>query len=304
MQHATRGTALISTLGSTLMTTLTCAILAAPAGAAEIATDPGDYAALPPGLQLGILYYQHAERDAYFAAGARLPGPFKLTTDIGLARFVHFMKLGDYVIDPQIIVPFGKVALKTPFGPLAPVSASGTGDPMLGGTVWVVNQPEQRQWLGLSAFASVPIGSYDGARGPVNVGENRWKGIFQAGYVTALGKEVMLDLLGETTVYGDNDDVLGMRKEQRASYGAQVHLRYLLSAASSVALSYYHDFGGATSLNGAGQDDRMNNRRWQIGFATFATPSLQVQVQAGKGDKTANGARESSRLNLRVVTVY
>ncbi|SFV05517.1 transporter [Pseudoduganella namucuonensis] len=299
MQHATRPASL-----PRLLAALTLAGLAPLGGAAEIATDPGDYAALPPGLQLGILYYQHAERDAYHAAGSRLPGPFSLSTDIGLARFVHYARLGDYVIDPQFIIPFGKVALKTPFGPLKPVNATGVGDPLVGGTLWVVNRPEQKQWLGLTAFVSLPVGAYDGARGPVNVGENRWKGIFQAGYVTALGKDVMLDLLAETAVYGDNDDFLGLRKEQRASYGVQTHLRYMLSAASSVALSYYHDFGGATSLNGADQRDRMNNGRWQLGFATFVTPSLQLMAQAGKAGKTENGARESSRLNLRVVKVY
>jgi hypothetical protein len=284
---------------------LAAAIMAGPASVAlgaEIATDPGDYMALPPGVQLGILYYQHAERDAYYAAGNRLQGPFRLDTDIGLARFVRYAKLGDYVIDPQIIVPFGRVALKAPFGPLGPVSDNGVGDPLVGGTLWLVNGAPQ--WLGLSAFVSVPLGSYDGARGPVNVGEHRWKGIFQAGYVRALGGPWMLDLVGETAVYGGNDDFLGARKRQDASYGIQAHLRYMLSQASSVSASYYHDFGGATTVGGIEQGDRMNNRRWQLGYASFVTPSLQLQVQAGKGGKTAYGARESARLNLRLVQVY
>jgi hypothetical protein len=114
----------------------------------------------------------------------------------------------------------------------------------------------------------------------------------------------MLGLVAETAVYGDNDDFLDMRKEQDASYGVQGHLRYKLSPASSVALSYLHDFGGETTIGGAAQGDRMNNRRWEIGLATFVAPTLQVMVQAGKGGKTVNGARESSRLNLRLVQVF
>jgi hypothetical protein len=276
------------------------AVAAAPA--AEIATDPGDYAALPPGVRLGILYYQHTERDAYYAAGQRLGGPFRLDSDIGLARFVHYAKVGDYVVDPQIIVPFGRVALKTPFGPLGPVSAQGVGDPLVGGTLWLVNQAPR--WLGLSAFVSIPVGSYDGNRGPVNVGEHRWKGILQAGFVTALSEHVMLDLVAETALYGDNSNFVGARKEQDASFGAQVHLRYMLSPASSVALSYFQDVGGETTVGGAEQHDRMNNRRWQLGFTSFVTPSLQLQVRAGSGGRTENGARESSRVNLRLVQVY
>jgi hypothetical protein len=280
-------------------------VMASPvsfAFAAEIATDPGDYAALPAGTQLGLLYYQHVERDAYYAGGDRLQGPFRLDTDIFLARYVRYTKLGSYVVNPQFIVPFGRVALKTPFGPLGPGADRGVGDPIVGGSLWLVNEAPQS--LAVSAFVSVPLGSYDGERGPVNVGEHRWKGIFQAAYVQALGQHWMLDLIGEAAVYVDNDDFLGRRKRQDASYGAQAHLRYMVSQATSVALSYYHDFGGETTVGGIEQSDRMNNRRWQLGYATFVTPSLQVQVQAGKGGKTAYGARESSRLNLRVVQVY
>lgn len=277
--------------------------LACSAGAAEIATDPGDYAALPPGLNLGIVYYQHTERNAYFANGAKTPGPFRLVTDIGLARFVHYMKVGDYVVDPQIIVPFGKVDLGTAFGPLTPVAASGVGDALVGGTLWLLNRQEQKQWWGVSAFASVPTGSYEAARGPVSVGENRWKGIFQSAYVTALGNHFMLDTIAEYATYGENSNFLGLKKQQDPSYGIQSHLRYVISPATSVAVSYFHDFGGATRLDGAAQNDRMNNGRWQVGIASFVTPQLQVQLQAGKASKVDNGARETSRVNFRLVKV-
>lgn len=270
--------------------------------AAEIATDPGDYKPLPPGATIGILYLQHAERDAYYGSAARLPGRFRLQTDIGLARIVHYTKAGNYVFNPQVILPFGRVELKTPFGPLGPVSASGTGDPIVGGTLWVLN--EEARSLGLSAFVSMPLGRYEGNRGPVNVGENRWKGIFQAGYVVGLRKNWTLDLVGETALYGDNNDFLGLRREQSASYGVQAHVRYSLSQRSSVAVSYLQDFGGETRLAGVHQDDRMNNRRWEIGYATFVAPTLQLMVEAGKGGKTVNGARESSRFNLRLVQVF
>lgn len=291
----------------TQLKSLVLACLAACCGyvqAAEIATDPGDYAALPAGVDLGIVYYQHVERDAFYSSGNRVPGSFKLETDIGLARWVHFMKIGDYVADPQIIIPFGSVRLKTAFGPLAPVSASGVGDPLVGGTLWLVNRPEQKQWLGVSAFASIPVGDYESGRGPVNVGENRWKGIFHVGYVTALADKFMLDLLAEYAVYGDNDNFLGMKKAQDPSYGLQAHLRYMISPTTHLGLTYFHDYGGETKLNGAAQHDRMDNDRWQATFATFVAPTVQLQVQAGQSLHVENGARESSRLNLRLVKVF
>ena len=72
--------------------------------------DAGDYTALPPGTTLGMVYYQHATRDRLYANGEQAPIRPKLTSDIGIARGVHFMKLGDYVIDPQFLLPFGRLS--------------------------------------------------------------------------------------------------------------------------------------------------------------------------------------------------
>jgi hypothetical protein len=271
------------------------AALLAPAMAAEIPTDPGDYAALPAGTDLGVVYYQHAEFKSVYAKGTKLPVPFRLETDIGLARWVHYTKLGDYLVTPQVIIPFGKVDV-------GPLSTSGVGDPIVGSALWLVNEPEQQRWVTVSAFASVPVGKYD-ANEPLNMGENRWKGVFQSAYLTSLSKNVMLDLVGEVALYGENDDAGGVRRKQDVSYGGQVHLRYMLAPTASVSLSYYHDFGGESKLNGVAQHDRMNNSRFLVGVAGFVSPTVQLQLQAGKALKVTNGAKESGRLNLRLVKV-
>lgn len=223
-------------------------LLPGVAQSVEIATDPGDYTPLSEGVNLGILYGQYATRDAAYADGDKVPAEAGLDTTIGLARFVHYMDIGGIIVDPQIIVPFGKVELTEPFGPLQPTSESGVGDPIIGATAWVLNNPDDQQWVGLSAFASVPVGQYDEDKGPVNVGENRWKGIFQAAYVKHLSNSVVLDLIAEYSVYGDNDDFLGFKREQDDAQSLQAHLRYLLSKQSHLAVSYYHSFGAKPPL--------------------------------------------------------
>jgi hypothetical protein len=272
------------------------AAMLAPAMAAEIATDPGDYVALPAGTDLGIVYYQHAEFKSAYADSTRFALPSRLVTDIGLARWVHYTKLGDYLVTPQVIIPFGKVDL-------SPVSASGVGDPIVGSALWLVNQPEQQRWVTVSAFASLPVGKYNGEKGPINLGENRWKGVFQSAYITSLTKNVMLDLVGEVAIYGENDDFAGARRKQEASYGGQAHLRYMLAPTTSVSLSYYHDFGGENKLDGVAGHDRMNNSRFLVGVAGFVSPTMQLQLQAGKALKMTNGVKEDSRINLRLVKV-
>ncbi|QTN42180.1 transporter [Marinobacter salsuginis] len=283
---------------------LASSFYSAPTLAAEIATDPGDYTPLPEGVNLGILYGQYATRDTVYADGDSVPADAGLDTTIGLARFVHYMDIAGVIVDPQIIVPFGKVELKEPFGPLQPTSETGVGDPIIGATAWVLNNPDDQRWVGLSAFASVPVGQYNKDKGPVNIGENRWKGIFQAAYVQHVSNNVVLDLIAEYSVYGDNDDFLGFKREQDDAQSLQGHLRYLLSKQSHVALSYYHSFGGETTLGGQEQDDRLNTNRWLATYATFIEPTVQLQVQAGQDISVENGFKEDARVNFRVLKVF
>lgn len=289
-------------LSSTLI--LASVIYSSSALSAEIATDPGDYTPLPAGVNLGLLYGQYATRDTVYADGDEVPVDTGLDTTIGLARFVHYMDIGGIIVDPQIIVPFGKVKLEEPFNPLQPTSESGVGDPIIGATAWVHNDPEDQEWVGLSAFVSVPVGQYDEDKGPVNIGENRWKGIFQAAYVKHLSNSVVLDLIAEYSVYGDNDDFLGFKREQEDAQSLQGHLRYLLSKQSHVALSYYHSFGGETTVGGQDQDDRVNTNRWLATYATFVDPTVQLQVQAGQDINVENGFEEETRVNVRVLKVF
>ena len=150
-------------------------LLATAANAAQVATDAGDYSPLPAGVDLGILYYQHTTHEKFYSSGneiSDLAGIEELKTDIGLLRWVHYIDVGGYIVDPQIIIPFGEVSLKTTGGT---TRSSGVGDPIVGGTLWLYNNTESKQAFGITALASLPFGEYDPDKGPVNIGENRWK---------------------------------------------------------------------------------------------------------------------------------
>ena len=75
---------------------------------ADVKPDGGDYQAAPPGTDLLVLYYQHHNADRLNARGRKAADNLNLNLDVGLLRYVHFTKLGGYIIDPQIILPFGR----------------------------------------------------------------------------------------------------------------------------------------------------------------------------------------------------
>lgn len=124
------------------------------AGASALDVDAGDYTAMPAGTNVGLLYYQHAERNRLYANGDKLPLDAGLDSDIGILRGVHFMELGGYIVDPQFLLPFGNMRAKDDLSALG--SDSGTGDLMLAATVWLVNQPEQRRYFGISPTSGCP----------------------------------------------------------------------------------------------------------------------------------------------------
>lgn len=75
------------------------------ANAVVVPTDPGDYVPLPAGTSLGVLYYQRAYADRVYANGDAVPISFRLTTDIGIARYVRYLDVFGMTADAQFIVP-------------------------------------------------------------------------------------------------------------------------------------------------------------------------------------------------------
>ncbi|PNQ48931.1 transporter, partial [Vibrio agarivorans] len=83
------------------------------ANASAVDVDAGDYTALPAGTNVGLLHYQHAERNIrLYANGHKQPLDAGLNSDMGKLRGVHFMELGGYIVAPQVSLPFGNVRAK------------------------------------------------------------------------------------------------------------------------------------------------------------------------------------------------
>ena len=169
-----------------------------------IDVDAGDYEALPPGASVGLLYTQFAQRNTLFAQNTKVAGDNGLDTSIGILRYVKFIDIGGLTVDPQILLPFGEVKATGDLGP-ALGSASGIADPILAATVWVQNNPDNRVYTGITPYLFVPIGSYDNDDA-LNLGENRWRAALQVAHVRRLTENITMDLVGDFTVFGDNDD--------------------------------------------------------------------------------------------------
>lgn len=285
------------------LTTLAAALLAAsPAHAIDV--DAGDYTALPPGTTLGLVYQQHASRDSLYASGTQAPGSNKLDSNVTILRLIHFMKLGDYVVDPQVLLPIGELKaggdLAAPLG-----KASGTGDAIFAATVWTINDPANKRYLGITPFLIAPTGSYKASRA-LNLGENRWKYALQVGYIQGLTDKITLDLAADVTAYGKNDqaNAAGASRKQDPSTQLQAYGRYALSPTWDLRAGLSYSRIGESKLAGVAQNDGGAVTKVQFGTAAFITPTTQLLATVGRDVKVDNGFKEATRLNLRLLQVF
>lgn len=271
------------------------------ANAYVITTEPGDNAPMPAGTHLGVLYYQHAERGRLKVNGDEAPVDFGLNSDIVLARYVKWMTLGNFLVTPQVILPWGHLKLTGDNTD----AVSAFGDPFIGSNIWLYNNAEKERYFSLGGYIGIPLGSYDATKGSMNVGENRWKGVFEVNYVHAL---VPKKLYGEITLerdwFGENNDYLGGTLKQSPVFEVQTHLRYVLNPSNQVGLTFIQTFGGESQFNGEDQNDALNTKRYLVTFSHFLDPRTQLQTQIGQDLEVRNGPEEDLRINLRLAYLF
>ena len=270
-----------------------------------IDVEAGDYAALPAGTDLAVMYGQHAERRSLYSQGDRVPIDARLDSDVGMLRLVHYTEVGGYIVNPQIFLPYGRLSAK---GDLAALGhESGAADIILAASVWL-SQPGEAVQNGLAGYAWLPTGDYQRTRA-LNLGENRWKLALQYGHIRPIAEALVLDLVGDVTFYGSNDDADDgaggrTRLTQKPLFALQSHLRYQASPTVDLRLGLFYTAGGETRLAGVAQDDRQSTSKFNLGVGWFVRPSTQLLAMYNRDLSVRDGFSESQRLNLRLVQVF
>ena len=244
--------------------------------------DPGDYTGLPAGTDISLVYAVNASGDKVYANGNKVPMPdLGLDLNIGIFRHVHFMKLGGYLIDPQIVIPFGRQTVG-----LSGAKSSGIGDVIFGGTLWTIADLAKGEHLGYTAFITAPTGAHK-SKG-FGLSDNRWAADLQVGYIRRLAPKWSVDLIGQAEFY-QRERSTGAKRDPLVR--GHAHVRYHLSEASHVAASLRQSIGGEEKLNGTTLAGRKNDTNLQLTWASFLTKQVQVQLHYAQDVKVENGPK-------------
>lgn len=277
---------------------LCAAFLATGAGAAVNDIFPGDYAALPEGATVITAYLVSREYDSLYSRGQRVADG-KLQSTVAALRFVRYYRLGDYTVAPVFVLPYTVNHVEGNLRRALGEGSDGFVDARLGGTVWLVNRPQTRDYLGLTLITFVPTGTYSSARA-INAGENRWKTTLGLGGIHGFGDRWTLDVAPELAWYGANDSYIGNRRlEQQPSFAFTSYLRYRVLPNTEILVGGQINGGGETEINAIAQNNVLHSRRTMIGLTYSPSRTTQLIARYTHETSTDNGLHLSDEVALR-----
>ena len=258
-----------------------------------------DYVPAPAGVDLGILYYVHKQSDTFVADGHKVDADF--STDLVVARYVHFMEVGGMIIDPQIILPMGTLNMDIPGA--VNDRRTGMGDAILLSSFWFVNDPASKTYIAFTPYITAPTGKYDSTQPGTSLGSNRWSYTAEFGMAKGFGDNTYIDLIASMDFYGRNDDYFGKQQKKDDLLTLQAIYSYNLTPTLWASAKYSYVNGGETEVDGARQDDRTTGQTLVFGLAKQLDAKNNVQVEYIHDVKVDN-AFENRGARVRFVHAF
>lgn len=282
-----------------LSTSLLLSVISISSYAVDL--DAGDYDTAPAGTTLALLYLQHANRDKLYSGSQQASGNNELTSNIGIARFVHYTDIAGYRFAPQILIPFGKLEADKDISHWG--SSSGLGDIVLAAPIWLLNDTDKKEYFGITPYLFLPTGEYD-KKDVLNLGENRYKLNLQAAYSTRITPQFAWDVGADATFYGDNDDLVGGGKlKQDVGYQLQTNGRYFLNDKTDLRAGISYSDAGDTEVRGVNTDGTKQSKFW-LGAGYSPTTTTNVLLTYGRDIDVENGFKEDNRINFRFLKAF
>lgn len=258
-----------------------------------------DYIAAPGGVDLAVMYYFHKQANTYVADGKKIGSDF--STDMVVARYVHFMEVGGMIIDPQIILPMGNLNVDIPGA--VDHRRSGIGDMVLLSSFWFVNDPASKTYMAFTPYVTVPTGTYNDNSPGSSLGSHRWSYTAEVGMTKGFGEKTTLDLIAAVDFFGSNDDYQGQRQKKDKVFSVQTIYAYNLSPSVWASAKYTYATGGETRLDSLNQDDKTKVQTVALGIAKQITSKDNLQVEYVQDLKVDN-AFETKGVRMRFVHAF
>lgn len=263
---------------------------------------PRDFVPAPAGTNLALGYYLGTTSDNFVDAnGNDLPGS-SLDTNVWLARYVYFFDIGNMRANVNVLQPFGGLSNMSLGGTNIDSDDFSLGDTTLVGTIWPLNDPENGRYFAIATYLTLPTGNYSATR--PSLGSNRWSMAIQPGFVFNVAPKWSVDLAGDVTIYGDNEDGPGgVTVEKDPSYTALGWLNYHASDKTTLSLGATTSWGGAETVGGIPGDD-VKSTTVRVAWSQLLTPTTQFLMEVGHDVEAENTFERDTTVTLRLAKFF
>jgi len=261
---------------------------------------PRAYWPAPKGTKVLTFAYQYSTGDVLFDPSLPLVG---VDSRINLTQFSYLktINLAGRTANVQFSVPYSWGTTEGVVDGVdrsryiagwadarARLSVNLLGAPTMGPAEFYQLRANPRPIVGASLLVSVPTGVYEEER-LINVGTNRWAIKPAVGYIHPITKTWLSELELGVWLFGDNDEFLGLTREQKPIASGEFHLvkRVKPGFWFSLDLNYY--YGGRTTVSGDELADLQRNSRagltlmfpWKRHHALRASGSAGTVTSSG-----------------------
>jgi len=283
---------------------LTASALTQFSGGQAVAADaqPRDFLPAPAGTHLGLLYYLNGSSDTFVDAdGNEVPGS-GLDVNIGIARYVYFFDIGNMRADINVVQPFGGLNNMSIGGTSFATDDFALGDTSIVATVWPLNDPENNRYFAVATYLTLPTGDYD--PDVASLGSNRWSMTVQPAYYFNINPQWSVDLVGDVTIYGDNDEGPGgITIEKDPTYTALGWLNYHASAETTFSAGLSTTWGGAETRGGVkGEASKVTTTR--VAWSQMLNPTTQFVAEIGTDVKAENNFERKTEAVFRIAKFF
>lgn len=263
--------------------------------------DSGDYIAAPAGTNIALFYLQYAKRNSLYDSDNKSPGSYGLESEIGILRFAHFTELFSYITAPQVIIPFGQLKASKDIAKYGDSSGL-LGDIIFASPTWLINDSVEGRYWGISPYLTIPTGHYSKDK-TLNIGENRYKLTLQTSYLKIFDNKIGLDISGDITFYGKNDDYQESYLKQDLGYQLQTSTFYKVNNSFDLRTGLSYSDLGKTKDKSISFDSTKQSKFW-VGSAINLSKKSNLIFTYGKDIKVENGFKEKDRVNFRFMYAY
>ena len=145
-----------------------------------------------------------------------------------------------------------------------------------------------RTIIGVSLLIQAPTGDYDADK-LLNPGTNRWAVKPGVGIIWPIRPKWLLEFEIDAWIFDDNDDFLGVTKQQDPLVSAEFHLVKRIRPGFWASLDATYYVGGRTTVDGDLRDDRQENSRLGASVLFPIKRGHAIKFTFSKGIATSTG---------------